>query len=246
MPKLICLVGAKGGTLKTASVAAIAHLGAKAGLSVLMVDADPQADLTSRSGHARVTDPLSEEPVEVSYADPKGARVMLRLLRGGRSLEGADLHAVSRHIARGGMLGADVVVVDTPPALGPITTAAIRHSDLVLVPAVPGRESLERINDVLAVAATNANPPVRVLITLAVRRSNIFRWMCEEVDRLYPGRRIQHVVPVEMAAGEAALYESPVTAFAPRSANALAFRGIAEEVWTALGLSDGGAPREVA
>lgn len=232
MPKLISLVGAKGGTLKTASVAALAHLAARAGMSVVMVDGDPQADLTSRSGHARVADPLTAEAVPVRYlGEPDLA---LRLLRGGRSMEGVDLHGASRQLARAGMLGADLVLVDTPPALGPVTIAAIRYSDLVIVPAVPGKESLERINDVLGVAAANSSPPVRVLVTLALKRSILARWMQGEIDRLYPGLRLEHVVPVEMAAGEAALYERPVTAYAPRSANAAVFRAVADEVFGLL------------
>lgn len=242
MPKLISLVGAKGGTLKTASVAAIAHLCAKGGRSVMMVDVDPQADLTSRSGYPRVADPFCEDPVDVLFPGSREGSLPLRLMRGGRSMEGADLSATSRHIARAGMFGADLVVVDTPPALGPITTAAIRHSDLVLVPAVPGKESLERINDVLGVVAAHSTSPVRVLITLAVRRSNLLRWMQGAVDEHYPGIRLEPVVSVEMAAGEAALYEAPVTLFAPRSSNAAAFRAVTDEVMGMLRMPRGRTP----
>jgi chromosome partitioning protein len=228
MPKVLSLVGAKGGTLKTASTAAIAHVVAKAGLRVVMVDGDPQADLTSRSGFERVSDPLAAGAVAVTFdGEPE---LPLQLLRGGRSMEAADFGAATRQIERAIALGPDLVVIDTPPALGPITTAAIRAADLVLVPAVPGKESLERINDIVAVARAHSAAPVRVFITLANRRSNLVQWMREEVDRHYAGLRVAHDVPFEVSAAEAALYEQPVTVYAPRSNNALAFHSLALEV----------------
>jgi chromosome partitioning protein len=234
MRKVLSVVGAKGGTLKSSTVAALADLASAAAWRVVMVDGDPQSDLTSRSGFARVADPLGAEPVVVAGGEEGGG---IRLLRGGRSLEAADLAAAAGHLARAAALGADLVLVDTPPALGPLTTAAIRASDLVLVPAVPGKESLEHIHDVLAVARVSGDPAVRVVLTLAHRRSQLVRWMREEVDALYPGLRLEPVLPFEVAAGEAALYERPVTAYAPRSHNAAAYRALAAILLPHLGLA---------
>ena len=236
MPKVLSLVGAKGGTLKTSSVAAIAHLAAKGGLHVVMIDADPQADLTSRSGYSRVAEPLAADPVPVSFDTEPG--LPLQLLRGGRSMEAADLASAVRQIERARSLGPDLILVDTPPALGPITTAAIRNSDVVLIPAVPGKESLERINDIAALARGAAAPvQLRVLLTLVHRRSNLLAWMQEEVDRHYPGLRMERTLPSEMAAGEAAVYEKPVTVYAPRSSNAAEFCDVVRDVLGLLGLA---------
>jgi chromosome partitioning protein len=236
MTKVVALIGAKGGTLKTASVAAIAHVMARAGLRVIMVDGDPQADLTSRSGFARVADPGSAEIVRVQYdGEPE---MDLWLLRGGRSMEAADLESARRHLARAAEVSADLVVVDTPPALGPITTAALRESSLVIVPAMPGKESLERAHDVMTLARLQpSHPPIRILLTLAHLQSNLFRWMKEQVDEHYPGTRMPSVVPYEMPAGEAALFEVPVTVSAPRSKSAMAYTEVAADVIDRMGLS---------
>lgn len=236
MPKVLSLVGAKGGTLKTSSVSAIAHVAARGGLRVVMVDADPQADLTSRSGYARVAEPLAAESVPVTFGACPG--LPLQLLRGGRSMEGADLTAALRQLERARALGPDLVIIDTPPALGPITTAAVRASDLVLIPAVPGKESLERINDIAALARpATSDVRLRVLLTLVHRQSNLLSWMQEEVDRHYPGLRMHLSLPYEMAAGESALYEKPVTLYAPRSNNAAEFCHLARELLSLLGLA---------
>jgi chromosome partitioning protein len=235
MTQVATFVGAKGGTLKTASVAAVAHLAAKAGLRVVMVDGDPQADLTSRSGFARVADPLTAELVPVQYTgEPE---MELRLLRGGRSMEAADFGLAERHIRRATESGADLVIIDTPPALGPITTAAIRASGLVVIPAMPGKESLERSHDVVSLTRAAANPPpVRILLTLAHLQSNLYRWMVEQVDALHPGARMRPVIPYEMPAGEAALFEVPVTVSAPRSRSSMAYCEVSADVLERLGL----------
>jgi chromosome partitioning protein len=236
MPKVLSLVGAKGGTLKTSSVTAIAHLAANGGLNVIMIDADPQADLTSRSGFNRVAEPLAADPVEVSVDGSTSAR--LRLLRGGRSMEATDLSSAVRQIERALALGPDLVVIDTPPALGPITTAAVRNSDVVLIPAVPGKESLERINDIAALArGAERVIELRVVLTLVHRRSNLLAWMQDQVDELYPGLRMERTFPFEMAAGEAAVYEKPVTLYAPRSSNAAEYCDLLRDVLGMLGLA---------
>lgn len=238
MPRILSFIGAKGGTLKTASVAAVAHVIAKAGLRVVMVDGDTQADLTSRSGFARVADPLAADPVSVQYdGEPP---LDLWLLRGGRSLEAADLESFRRHLDRAAELEVDLVIVDTPPALGPITTATLRASSLVIIPAMPGKESLERANDVITLARMQPAPPtIRILVTLAHLQSNLFRWMQEQLDELYPRTRIPAVVPYEMPAGEAALFEVPVTVSAARSRSAAAYCDVAAEVLVRLDLAEG-------
>ena len=235
MTQVVAFVGAKGGTLKTASVAAVAHLTAKAGLRVVMIDGDPQADLTSRSGFARVADPLSAELVSVQFqGEPE---MDLRLLRGGRSMEAADMSVAERHIRRGVDLKADLVIIDTPPALGPITTASIRAAGLVVIPAMPGKESLERSHDVISLSRAGGRAPqVRILLTLAHLQSNLFRWMVDQVDALYPGARMRPVIPYEMPAGEAALFELPVTVSAPKSRSSLAYCEVSADVIQRLGL----------
>lgn len=234
MAKVLAFVGAKGGTLKTASVAAVSHVIAKVGLRVVMIDGDPQADLTSRSGFSRVADPLSADAMQVHYEGQP--QMDLWLLRGGRSMEGAHVEMMQQLIARASGLGADLVVIDTPPALGPITSTAIREAALVVIPAMPGKESLERAHDVITLAHSSGETPIRILLTLANTQSNLFRWMTQAVEEHYPGMLMKPVVPFEMSAGEAALFEVPVTVSAPRSRSAEAYCDVAVEVLRRLQL----------
>lgn len=226
---LVSFIGAKGGTLKSASVAAVSHVMARGAMRVLMFDGDPQGDLTRRSGFHRVAAPLEADMVQVAY--PGQPTMDLRLMCGGRSLEGESLPAIRRHIRRATESGAHVVVADTPPAIGVLTTSVIEASSMVIIPAMPGIESLERAGDVMAtIERVNPTCTVRILITLAHLQSAIFARMVSEVDKLFPGMRLQPVIPFEMAAAESGFFRLPVTVTAQNSKAARAYAEVAIEI----------------
>lgn len=242
---MLALIGAKGGTLKTASAAALAHVLAKAGLRIVMVDLDPQGDLTTRSDFSRVADPMTAEPVRVRFdGEPE---LPLWLLRGGRAMEAADAETVRRHLARAEQLDPDLVVVDTPPALGPATRTAAAAASFVIIPSEPGKESLMRAHDVVTIAHEGGRAPIiRILLTKANLQTNLFRWMVENVDELYPDLRSPFVIPHETAAAESAVFDRPVTVSAPRSRSAQAYRDVAADVIGLLGLGRRRAPEAAA
>jgi chromosome partitioning protein len=235
MSKTLSFIGAKGGTLKTASAAAVAHVIAKAGIRVVMVDLDPQGDLTTRSNFGRVADPLTAEPIVVQYeGEPE---LPLWLLRGGRSIEAADPEAIRRHLKRAEALDPDLIVVDTPPALGPATRVAAATAAYVVVPSEPGKESLMRAHDVISIATEGGRAPViRILLTKANVQTNLYRWMVENVDELYPKMRSRYVIPHEIAAAESAVFDRPVTVSAPRSKSAQAYCDLAADIISRLGI----------
>ena len=146
-------------------------------------------------------------------------------------MEGADYASVSRHIARAEELDPDIVVIDTPPALGPATWAAAHAARYVLIASEPGIESLERASDVIAIAEDNGRQPIiRILITKADRQTKLFRWMIRELDIRYPGHRLPVFIPHETAAAESAIFHMPPTVTAPLSKTAVAYTELAAEV----------------
>lgn len=234
MPTVISLVGAKGGTLKTASSAAIAHLLAQTDNRVLMIDADPQGDLTKRSGFNRVAEPLRAEPVPVVY---EGAGALdLWLLRSGRSQESFDLAQMRRQIGRSSDIEADLVVIDTPPALGPITIAAIEASDLIVVGIRPGREGLEGFTDVVQLANRYGQPLIRGLISDAKPGTVILSLSQDHLDDRYPGLRFGPYVPNEVDCAMDAFNNRPSTVGSPHSRSAVAYLDVTAEIIGLLGI----------
>jgi chromosome partitioning protein len=160
--KTIAIANLKGGTGKTTSAAYLAHAFQQLGRSVLIVDADPQAQLLSWSERADFPMPAIWLPDQ-------------------------NLHRKLAGITAG--KGYDVAIIDTPPiyehARGKdqdqeqrrahgIVLSALRAADAVLVPLSPSMMELEgvpRILEAIAQAAAargDAGPAVRVSLNRTV------------------------------------------------------------------------------
>ena len=157
----IAIASAKGGVGKTTTTANLAYACTDLGLDVLAVDLDPQATLTRQllptdaltgepctlQGHPTVRDalfadvPLTDtlvlvEPhlflapatLALAEADVAFAQALGPELRLQRALAGAT---------------ADLVLIDTPPALGGLTRNALVAADAYLVPVDSAPYALE-------------------------------------------------------------------------------------------------------
>lgn len=138
----------KGGTAKTTTTAFLAHALADAGLSVLVVDADPQGSALRWAESAGWPMPVVGLPVKTLHTQLAG-------IAGGR----------------------DAVVIDTPPldeARG-IVLSAMRAASYVLVPTAPTPIEVERLpavraalDDVAELRPDGVPPPASVLLTRTV------------------------------------------------------------------------------
>lgn len=122
MTKIITVMNLKGGSGKTTTTAHLAHAYAAKGLSVVIIDADPQQSLMRWSSQADWELPVMGKPVPRLY----------RLLHG--------------------MIGDrfDVALIDTPPLdeKAGIVYGALRASDTVIIPLQPTMLEVERLPDV--------------------------------------------------------------------------------------------------
>lgn len=238
MTQKIAIVGAKGGTTKSSTTAALGHLFAAAGNDIVLVDGDPQGSLTRRFGLPRAAEPLSAAPITLHLEGLTNPGSM-RLLPGGRALESAGEVEIGEHLKRAYVLGADLMLIDTPPTIGPMVRNAMAVADLVVIPCTPGQESLDGYGDMRAVARElNPSLPVRALLVLARSRTRILAWSEQAFAEAYPGSLYSGiVVPHEVAAAESGTLHVPVTISAPKSRSADAYQSLAQAIATDLGLS---------
>ena len=144
MGRVIALANQKGGVAKTTSTVNLAAALTERGERVLVVDLDPQSNLTMSQGfdpeHLELTifDVLvhkvpieqivqrSEFDVAVASIDLAGAELALSSMIGReRALEKALLPVRGQY---------DHILIDTPPSLGLITINALTAADGVIVP----------------------------------------------------------------------------------------------------------------
>lgn len=148
MGKILAIVSQKGGVGKTTTAVNLAAAFARRGLKTLVVDVDPQGSVRFgvglRKGHptAGFADYLAGTRSLREVILPT-ALPWLRVMLAGSVSDTVDHSAYFDRIAHSDllaqMLGAarercDIVVVDTPPGLGPVTRRTLLASDRVLVP----------------------------------------------------------------------------------------------------------------
>lgn len=130
--KIIAVISQKGGAGKTTLAINLAGAGLAAGLSVLILDTDPQAT-ASHWSEWRGTDDLEV----VDCASPP---------------------LLSRKIQQATSLGADLILIDTPPHADIMAREACKLADLVLIPCRPQAFDLKAVETTAALAQASGKP----------------------------------------------------------------------------------------
>ena len=127
--KTIALVAQKGGTGKTTIAISLAVEAAGRGLSVVVIDLDPQASA------CRWSDRRGEEAPPVIDAQPS---------------------RLSQALAKAAQAGVDLAIVDTPARVEQAAAEAAKAADLVLVPCKPSIWDLETLHTTMELVGPRA------------------------------------------------------------------------------------------
>ncbi|MGQ0538671.1 MAG: ParA family protein [Gemmatimonadaceae bacterium] len=148
MGRVLAVISQKGGVGKTTTSVNLAAAFARRGLKTLIVDVDPQGAVRYgvglRRGHPTYgfADYLTGDRHLREVILPT-ALPWLRVILAGAVIDAANHTDYHRRVGESSMLGdllrtarerCDVVVVDTPPGLGPIVVRVLEGSQHVIVP----------------------------------------------------------------------------------------------------------------
>jgi chromosome partitioning protein len=247
----IAAISGKGGTGKTTTVINLSCALAELGRTVLAVDMDPQANLTSGIGY----DPYRlEETIfqALTGESPNGAALIetqygVHLLPSSPDLsavESALPSSIGRELLLRGVLqrmthdgsSYDYVLVDTPPNFGFHTLNALAAADYILVPVQMSGFAIKGLKEVLrtlAAARQRLNSDVRVLgilPTFVSPRTNFSRDMLEALHDLPNLPVFDSLVKSTVKLAETSLEGVPILNYASKSDAAVAYRNLAGEV----------------
>jgi chromosome partitioning protein len=135
----IAFLSQKGGSGKSTTAAALAYAARQKGLSVVILDTDPQATL-SRWGRRR-----GEDAEFIA-----------------RGVLEADLPDMVETAKQG---GADLIIIDTAGNANSAAIKAAKLADLVLIPSPPNRVDLETLETSKEMVAMAGNPAAYVVLT---------------------------------------------------------------------------------
>jgi chromosome partitioning protein len=251
----IAAISGKGGTGKTTTVINLSVALAEQGRSVLAVDMDPQANLTSGIGfdpygleetvfHALTGESpdgtmliKSEYGVDLLPSSPDLSAVESALKSGiGREYRLRDV--LERLTNRGAVY--EYVLIDTPPNFGFHTLNALAAADYILVPVQMSGFAIKGLKEVLrtvAAARQRLNSDVRVLgilPTFVSPRTNFSRDMLEALHALPNLPVFDSVVKSTVKLAETSLEGVPILRYASSSDASKAYRQLATEIVQAV------------
>lgn len=225
----------KGGSTKTTTAAELVAQVARQGRRVLAIDLDQQGNLTTRLGVTEDTEVVgvaadvltgeaSAPQVAIDAPSVAGASV----LAGTHDLAGLDqrpevITALRDHLPEVAGRWTDVVI-DTPPALGLVTLAALAAADVVIAPVPCETEAYDQLDRLVEVIAQRIAPRMKrgqrvhwIVPTRYDSRRLLDRDVVESLNQRWPG---QVTSPVREAVAARDSYTSgmPVSVFAPGSA----------------------------
>jgi chromosome partitioning protein len=251
MVRCLAIANQKGGVGKTTTAINLATSLAMADQRVLLVDMDPQANLTSGVGLKGQTGPGGSVYQALERDDGNraefviGTRVHgLSLIPADRNLTGAEIDLVAlpnRERRLRAFLDPlrphfDYIFIDTPPSLGLLTLNALVAADAVLIPLNCEYFALEGLADLVAtlrrVRAT-LNPSLDiagVLLTMHDERTNLGQQVARDIRAFFQERVYTTVIPRNIRLGEAPSHGMPAILYDVKSRGAEAYLALAREV----------------
>lgn len=253
MARVVAVANQKGGVGKTTTTINLAASLALGEQRVLLVDVDPQGNLTSGVGQKNqasdagtIYDALTTpEPVRNAHPFIIPTNVdRLSLIPADRNLTGAEIEMVplpSREERLRTLIASvrddfDFIFIDCPPSLGLLTLNALVAADAVLIPLHCEYFALEGLADLVGTmrrvrAALNPHLDIEgVLLTMFDERTSLGKQVASDVRDFFKEKVFRTVIPRNVRLGEAPSHGMPVILYDVKSRGAEAYLALAKEV----------------
>jgi chromosome partitioning protein len=242
MATIITITNHKGGVGKTTSTASVAAAMRQRGLRVLMIDLDPQANLSQSFGISDPTHTLykalrGDGPLETEEIDPDFYIVPSSLELAGAEVElsgEAGREYIVSELLEPVAESFDVILLDTPPSLGVLTINALTASDYVFIPMQAeflAMQGLARLHDVLEKIRKRLNKKLKlggIFITRINPRKILSRDVLDAITRHYPDLLMPAYIPDNVSLAEAPAKGIDIFRYGPNTKGAAEYMKLAD------------------
>jgi len=251
MTLTIAISNQKGGVAKTTSCVSLGACLAETGSRVLIIDLDPQANLTMAVGFepeeldctiVDVLDPQQQDgdlasalqatPMEGLYVLPTDQR-LVELEMNGREHPGYEnflrdtLAALPQPF--------DYILIDCPPSLGALTIMALTAADLALIPTQCdyfATRGLMNLLEIVSAGRNHTNPHLQyaLFVSMFDARPSISRRILEQLRENFGNDLLETVISTDTRLRESVMANEPVITYASRTRASGQYRELAAEL----------------
>ncbi len=244
MGKIISLLNHKGGVGKTTSAINIGAGLVELGKRVLLIDLDPQANLTLSLGIPRqkytIYEALRGESDLVPYAFREGFDIITSSL----DLSGAEMELINeagREYILRDLLSEiqdryDFVIIDCPPSLGLLTLNALTSSRFVIIPlqteflALQGLTKIKQVIDKVMFRLNKQLEICGVVATMYDSRKVLNRDVVETIHKYFGEKVFKTYIRENVALAEAPAQRKDIFTYNRRSSGAEDYLALCQEL----------------
>jgi chromosome partitioning protein len=252
--RIIAIMNQKGGVGKTTTAANLGAALALRGLEVLLIDSDPQANLTVHldvdprqiegslydvlRGEAPIGDVITKTSTSglsliPSHIDLSGAEMELSSAMGRETIL---REALRTHLRRDGARTEDFVLIDCPPSLGLLSINALTTADEVLIPLQTewfAMQGMAKLTEIIGLVRRRLNPTLSVLGIAPCRvdtRTRLASDVLEEVRAFFGDRLLTTRIRTNIRLAEAPGHGLTIFEYDPTCHGAEDYRALASEI----------------
>ena len=247
MSKCLVFVNQKGGVGKTTSVINIGAYFAKAGKKTLLIDFDPQGNMSSGVGAGRkqptIYDVLAEKaPIEKAIRQTGVEN--LYAIPADINLSGATIELVDQDNREFYLRQClepihslfDYILIDCPPSLGILTLNGLAAADEVFIPLQCEYFALEGLTLLLQTVKKvqdKINPHLKIggiFFTMYDSRTKLAQEVVQRVMAYFTDRVCTTIIPRNVRLSEAPSYGLPICQYDASCIGARSYEKLAQEV----------------